>query len=68
MTDRNGALIAKGKAKEKLSDAKKVSADGGYSGEPFALAVKNLIGASVEIMKRNELHKFVVIPNRWVVE
>lgn len=68
VTDRNGALIAMGKAKEKLSEVKNVSADGGYSGEPFALSIKELIGASVEIVKRNELHKFVVIPNRWVVE
>jgi len=68
VTDRNGSLIAMCKAKEKLSEVEKVSADGGFSGEPFALAVKELIGASIEIVKRNELHKFVVIPNRWVID
>ncbi|MDR1146994.1 MAG: transposase [Spirochaetaceae bacterium] len=25
-------------------------------------------GAEVEVVKRNELHKFVVLPKRWVVE
>jgi len=27
-----------------------------------------LLGAKVEVAKRSELHKFVVIPKRWVVE
>ena len=30
--------------------------------------MKNLLGASVEVVKRNELHTFVVLPKRWVVE
>jgi transposase len=42
--------------------------DGGYSGEPFAEAIKELLGATVEVAKRSELHKFAVIPKRWVVE
>ena len=46
----------------------KVICDGGYSGENFAKAVKLLLGAEVEVVKRRELHKFVVIPKRWVVE
>ena len=43
-------------------------AEGGYTGEPFATSVKEILGAEVEIAKRNELHKFEVIPKRWVVE
>ena len=30
--------------------------------------IKNISSADVEVVKRNELHKFVVIPKRWVVE
>jgi transposase len=45
-----------------------VLVDGGYTGEPFADAVKELLGASVEVVQRNELHTFVVLPKRWVVE
>lgn len=26
------------------------------------------MNANVEVVKRNELHKFVVLPKRWVVE
>ena len=37
-------------------------------GKPFADEVEALLGANVEIAKRNELHKFNVIPKRWVVE
>jgi transposase len=28
----------------------------------------DILGATVEVVKRNELHKFVVLPKRWVVE
>jgi transposase len=42
--------------------------DGGYSGENFATKVKDSIGALVAVAKRSELHKFAVIPQRWVVE
>ena len=41
---------------------------GGYTGKPFAATVQNLLGASVEVVKRNEAHTFVVLPKRWVVE
>jgi transposase len=47
---------------------KKVLCDGGYTGEDFASKVKYLTGAEVEVAKRSELHKFVVIPKRWIVE
>lgn len=51
-----------------LSDIKKVLVDGGYSGENFADAVKEISNAEVEVVKRNELHKFVVLLKRWIVE
>ena len=42
-----------------------VLVDGGYTGDPFAAGVQSLLGASVEVVKRNEMHTFVVL---WVVE
>ena len=68
VTDRAGALLAFSHHTEALSEVHNVLADGGYTGEPFADRVKELLGASVEIAKRSELHKFAVIPKRWVVE
>lgn len=55
-------------AKGNLSEVKNVLVDGGYTGEPFEEKVKNILGATVEVAKRSELHKFAVIPKRWVVE
>ena len=43
-------------------------ADGGYTGEKFAKSVRKVLGCSVEIAKRSELHTFKVIPKRWIVE
>lgn len=54
--------------KENLSRVENVLIDGGYSGENFAIEIKNILGATVEVAKRSELHKFLVIPKRWVVE
>lgn len=68
VTDRKGALLALERRKGELSDVQTVLVDGGYTGEPFAQAVEKLLGAQVEVAKRSELHKFAVIPKRWVVE
>ena len=68
VTDRDGALEMIKFDSDNLSCVKKFIADGGYSGDNFANAVKELCGAEVEAVKRDELHKFVVLPERWVVE
>ena len=67
--DREGALRALSSRKKSLSDLKKVLTDGGYTGVPFATAVADIIPtAVVEVVKRNALHTFSVLPKRWVVE
>lgn len=68
VTDRAGALEAIAQAKDSLGRVKNVLVDGGYSGENFAQAIDDLIGAQVEVAKRSELHSFAVMPKRWVVE
>lgn len=68
ITDRKGAAEAIKINKKNPSKVKKVLTDGGYTGENFAKEVKKLIGAKVEIAKRNEPHTFKVLPKRWVVE
>ena len=48
---------------------KNILADGAYVGQNFLEDVREIIPeAAVTIAKRNELHRFVVIPQRWVVE
>ena len=64
VTDRAGALAMFEQSRADLSRVQNVMVDGGYTGKPFAAEVQNLLGASVEVVKRNELHTFVVLPKR----
>jgi transposase len=68
ISDKAGAREMIEKNKQSLCLVVNVLCDGGYSGKPFADAVREAIGADVEIVKRNELHQFVVLPKRWIVE
>ena len=68
VTDRKGALEAIGLNRDSLSAVVSVLVDGGYTGQPFADSVRDMVGATVQAAKRNELHTFAVIPQRWVVE
>ena len=68
VTDRAGALAMFYENRADLNQVQKVLFDGGCTGKPFAAAVQSLLGAAVEVVKRNELHTFVVLPKRWVVE
>ena len=68
VTDRNGAIILVKENKNNLSEVESFLVDGGYTGKKFATEIQKIIGAVVEVAKRSELHKFAVIPKRWVVE
>ena len=71
VTDRNGAIDMVDyycDVTDNLSMLKKILADGGYTGENFASAIKTLSDSDVEIVKHNELHTFAVLPKRWIVE
>ena len=68
ITDRDGAIKMILFNLENLSSIEKYLVDGGYTGENFSNAIKALQSAEVEVVKRNELHKFSVLPKRWIVE
>lgn len=68
VTDRKGALEAIDRCASNLDQVRSVLVDGGYTGQPFAQAIQDKLGATVQVAKRNELHTFEVIPQRWVVE
>jgi len=68
VTDRDGALWMLLLNVETLSAVVKLLVDGAYTGEPFAQRMAMVLGAEVEVAKRSELHKFAVMPKRWVVE
>ena len=62
VTDRAGALAMFDQHRDGLSQVRNVLVDGGYTGKPFAAAVQGMLGATVEVVKRSELHTFVVLP------
>jgi transposase len=69
ISDRDGAVEMFSQPDfHKVPTLKKVLCDGGYTGEDFAKKIREVIGAEVEIAKRSELHKFVIMPKRWIVE
>ena len=68
ITDRNGALAMASANKKDFASVLNVLFDGAYSGEKFAIAFQKVTGCNVQVIKRSELHKFAVIPKRWVVE
>jgi transposase len=68
VTDRKGALQAMERCASNLQQVQNVLVDGGYTGRPFARAVQEKLHATVQVVKRNELHTFAVLPQRWVVE
>lgn len=68
VTDRHGALLALSRRAADLQATQCLLGDGGYTGQPFANAVNELIGAPVQIAKRSQLHTFALMPQRWIVE
>ena len=68
VTEHNGAIELLKINQNNLTDVKNVMADFGYSDKNFANEVHKIIGSKVEIVKKNDAHKFSVILKRWVVE
>ena len=68
-TDRDGAVEMVSLNLDPLSDLRKMLVDGGYTGQAFADKIQShLENVEVEVVKRNELHTFSVLPKRWIVE
>ena len=68
VNDRNGAIDMFTKHQNDLSQVQNILVDAGYTGEKFANSVLEILGCTVEVVKRSELHSFKVMPKRWVVE
>lgn len=70
-TDRQGAINMVDyycDVTSNLSHVIKLLVDGGYTGQNFSDEIKRISSAEVEVVKRNELHTFEVLPKRWIVE
>jgi putative transposase len=65
--DRDGAVSVIDKLMENRRKVIKIFADGGYAGKLIG-KVKDKFKIELEIIKRNELHTFKILPKRWIVE
>ncbi len=67
--DRDGAaLVLTERTRAMWPFLERIFADAGYQGPRAALVATNSGDWVIEVVKRNELHKFVVLPKRWIVE
>jgi len=69
ISDRDGAILMfSNEPKKTWNKVKKILCDGGYRGEKFAKTILLKTAAKVEVIKRNDVPRFEVIPKRWIVE
>ncbi len=67
--DRDGARLVLDRRTRRLYPfITRIFADSGYNAAKTATAIAKTGRWKLEIVKRNELHRFVVLPKRWVVE
>jgi transposase len=67
--DRDGArLVLDRRTRRRFPFIEHIFADAGYQGPALAAAVAKTGTWILQIVKRNELHRFVVLPKRWIVE
>ena len=65
--DRVGARAVLMRLFCRFDTIKKIFVDGGYTGKLIGWA-KDMFQYDVEVVKRNQLHTFKVLPKRWIVE
>lgn len=66
--DREGAFDLLRQARRRFPFVERIFADGGYQGPKMARAAARTGTWRVEIVKRSDMHRFVVLPKRWIVE
>ena len=67
--DRDGGVLLMGALFGRYPSLLKLYADSGYQGPKFQEGLKKVCHKiNVEIVKRTDIGKFVVLPRRWVVE
>ena len=66
--DRDGAEALLRQVRKLFPFVERIIGDGGYQGPKMAAAVARTGTWSLQIVRRSDLHKFVVLPLRWRVE
>ena len=57
-----------GRVRQLFPFIERIFADAGYQGAKTAAAIAKTGSWKLEIVRRNEPHRFVVLPKRWIVE
>ena len=65
--DRDGAEDVLARMAHRFTRLKVIWADGGYAGE-FVDVARRWYRRVIEIVKRPQVSRFVVLPKRWIVE
>jgi transposase len=69
MQDRDGArLVLDRRTRRRFPFIERIFADANYQGPKLATVLAQTGTWTIEVVKRNELHRFVVLPKRWIVE
>ena len=69
MQDRDGALLVLNRRTRRFFPfIKSIFADAAYQGPKTAAAIAKTGTWKLEIVRRDELHRFLVLPKRWIVE
>jgi transposase len=66
--DRDGARGLLRTARRSFPFIERIFADGGYQGPKMAATVADTGCWRLEIVRRSDPHRFVVLPKRWIVE
>ena len=66
--DRHAARDLLKQTRSRFPFVERIYADGGYSGAKTAAMVRSTGCWKIEIVKRSDAHRFVVLPKRWIVE
>ena len=66
--DRDGAETLLRQTRKRFPFIERVIGDGGYRGPKMTALVARTGTWKLEIVKRSDLHRFVVLPKRWIVE
>jgi transposase len=66
--DRDGAEPLLRQARRLFPFVERIMGDAGYQGPKMAAAAARTGRWKVEIVRRSDRHRFVVLPKRWIVE
>jgi transposase len=66
--DRDGAEPLLRQARRQFPFIERIIGDAGYQGPKMAAAVERTGPWQVQVVRRRDQHRFVVLPKRWIVE